>query len=374
MVPNWNEAVSHFPLAHFLQTVEWANVKQSIGWLPDFLCWDHRGQLFNPLKETPVETEISAAALVLERKINFGGLNTGLSMLYIPKGPVFNWLEDSGQAILEQIQNYARKTRVIFLKIDPDVILGTGIEGIDSEVNIQGEAFRSRLRAAGWRFSLDQIQFRNTIHVQLEPGADDLLSSMKSKTRYNIRLAEKKGVNVRIGSIQDLPGLYAMYAETAFRDNFILREREYYLRVWGSFMDNQMAEPLIAEVEGVPIAAVMVFRFAGKAWYVYGMSRDIHREKMPNYLLQWRAILRAKETGCSVYDFWGAPNQFLENDPLWGVYRFKDGFGGQVVRTIGAWDFVVKPNLYQFSMILLPKLLDLLRRKARRKLKAVVQA
>jgi lipid II:glycine glycyltransferase (peptidoglycan interpeptide bridge formation enzyme) len=164
-----------------------------------------------------------------------------------------------------------------------------------------------------------------------------------------------------------------MYAETALRDHFILRHEQYYMFTWELFMQKQMAEPLIAEVEGVPVAAVFMIRFAGKAWYVYGMSKQIHREKMPNHLLQWQAILRAKEVGCTCYDFWGAPSVFKESDPLWGVFKFKEGFGGKVVRTVGAWDFALRPTLYRTTTILLPKILDLLRRNARKQLSAASQ-
>ena len=126
-----------------------------------------------------------------------------------------------------------------------------------------------------------------------------------------------------------------------------------------------MAEPLIAEVEGQPVAGVIVFRFAGRAWYLYGMSRELHREKMPNYLLQWEAMQRAKAAGCLSYDLWGAPDEFNEADPLWGVYRFKEGLGGQVVRTIGAWDLPVSPLLYRLYTRTLPRLLDVARRGGR---------
>jgi peptidoglycan pentaglycine glycine transferase (the first glycine) len=373
MLSNWNQVVSQLPLAHFLQTEQWASVKKSIGWSPSFLCWNHQGGLFFPLINSSIQSDISAAALVLERKIQVGGLNTGLSMLYIPKGPSFDWRDQTGQIILGQILDYARRKKAIFIKVDPDIILGTGFETEGPEDSTQGSKFQRQLQEAGWQFSPEQVQFRNTVQIDIGPDIDVLFSKMKSKTRYNVRLAEKKGVNIRIGSKTDLPFLYTMYAETALRDNFIIRERRYYLNVWELFMDNQMAEPLIAEVAGDPIAAVIVIRFAGKAWYVYGMSRDVHREKMPNYLLQWKAILNAKDAGCKVYDFWGAPNHLTEKDPLLGVFRFKEGFGGQVVRTIGAWDYALKPNLYHFSMILLPKILDVLRKKARRQLKTVIQ-
>jgi lipid II:glycine glycyltransferase (peptidoglycan interpeptide bridge formation enzyme) len=116
-------------------------------------------------------------------------------------------------------------------------------------------------------------------------------------------------------------------------------------------------------VDGEAVAALIVFRFCGKAWYLYGMSRSLHREKMPNYLLQWEAMRRAKAAGCTVYDLWGAPEVFNESDPLWGVFRFKLGLGGVVHRTIGAWDLPIRPVLYRLYTHLLPRLLAIMRRR-----------
>jgi peptidoglycan pentaglycine glycine transferase (the first glycine) len=113
------------------------------------------------------------------------------------------------------------------------------------------------------------------------------------------------------------------------------------------------------------VAGIMVFYFAGRAWYLQGMSRDLHRDKMPNYLLQWTAIRRARERGCVSYDLWGAPEHFDESDALWGVFRFKDAIGGRVVRTLGAWDYPVQPLMYQFYTQALPRILDAMRRRGR---------
>jgi lipid II:glycine glycyltransferase (peptidoglycan interpeptide bridge formation enzyme) len=114
-------------------------------------------------------------------------------------------------------------------------------------------------------------------------------------------------------------------------------------------------------VEGEPVAAIFVFYFVNRACYVYGMSRDKHREKMSTYLLQWEAIKRAKARGCTVYDLWGAPEVFDESDSMWSVYRFKEGLGGQVVRTLGAWDFVPSPLWYKMYSEIIPRLINVMR-------------
>ncbi len=129
--------------------------------------------------------------------------------------------------------------------------------------------------------------------------------------------------------------------------------------------DGPSAEPLIAEMDGAPVAAVFIFYFAGRAFYLYGMSREAHREKMPNYLLQWEAMKRAKARGCTSYDLWGAPDEFNESDTMWGVYRFKEGLGGQVVRTLGAWDFPASRFWYKTYTQIVPRLLDIMRSRGR---------
>ncbi len=189
---------------------------------------------------------------------------------------------------------------------------------------------------------------------------------MKQKTRYNVRLASRKGVEVRYGHMEDLDLLYHMYVETSLRDRFVIRPPEYYQDAWGSFVEAGLARPLIAEVEGQPVAAVIIYRFGDKATYMYGMSRELHRNKMPSYLLQWEAMRWAKAQGCRIYDFWGAPDTMDETDPMWGVYRFKQGFGPTTVITPGAWDLVLRPLHYWAYSRFMPFILGVMRRRGRR--------
>ncbi len=131
---------------------------------------------------------------------------------------------------------------------------------------------------------------------------------------------------------------------------------------------------MIAEVNSEPVAAIFVFYFAGRAYYVYGMSRDAHREKMPTYLLQWEAMKRAKSRGCAAYDLWGAPDVFDESDSMWGVYRFKEGLGGKVVRTLGAWDYAPNQFWYRMYSDIMPRVLDVMRSRGRSKTKQSLSA
>ncbi len=345
----WDMLIRQLPSPHLLQTWEWAEVKEGYGWEKLPMLWEEDG--------IP-----RAAAMLLRKRLRLGGFAARLSVIYIPKGPLMDWSDAPlRQRVLDDLQRLAHRYGALFLKIDPDVILGYGMPGSPTaQEEATGQDLKRELGGRGWRFSTEQVQFRNTLWLDLRPDEDRLLANMKQKTRYNIRLAERKGVRVRLATPADWPQLYEMYAETARRDGFIIRERDYYFRVWERFgrsPGNEVphAEALIAEVEGEAVAGLFLFTFAGRAYYLYGMSRAVHREKMPTYLLQWEAIRRARALGCTLYDLWGAPDEFRESDRMWGVFRFKEGLGATVVRTLGAWDYTVWPLGYSLLTQWLPR-------------------
>jgi lipid II:glycine glycyltransferase (peptidoglycan interpeptide bridge formation enzyme) len=363
--------------------------------------WGADGR-FSILEETdhpsPNTDYCIAAALILKRQILRSGFAARLSILYSPKGPLLDWSNEAlRHRVLKDLQSIARKEGAIFFKMDPDVVLGTGLPNSrDDVLNPTGQTVMSELNQSGWRYASDQIQFKNTVLIDLRPSEEELLARMKQKTRYNIRLAQKKNVIVRVGAKEDFGMLYKMYAETSLRDGFVIRDEGYYKTVWATFTAHLQspisnlqspisnlqspiiaehprgtnselpyAEPLVAQVDTEPLAALFVFYFAGRAYYVYGMSRQAHREKMPTYLLQWEAIKRAKANGCTAYDLWGAPDVFDERDSLWGVYRFKEGLGGKVVRTLGAWDFAPNSLWYKLYSEIIPRLLDVMRSRGK---------
>jgi lipid II:glycine glycyltransferase (peptidoglycan interpeptide bridge formation enzyme) len=371
----WNSIISKLPNPHFLQTYEWGQVKTKYGWTPLYAVWDMDGRWKVESDPNLLSTFHSpvAAVLILKRQILRNAFAARLSILYSPKGPLLDWSNEALRTrVLNDLQSFAKKQGAIFLKMDSDVVLGTGVpDSADNIIDSGGQAVMSEMKRRGWRYSSDQIQFKNTILLDLSPTEDELLALMKQKTRYNIRLAEKKGVSVRVGNLDDLPILYKMYAETSMRDGFVIRDEGYYKKVWNIFMNSNepTCEPLIAEVNGEPVAAIFVFYFASRAYYVYGMSRDVHREKMPAYLLQWEAMKRAKTKDCVIYDLWGAPDVFDESDSMWGVYRFKEGLGGIVIRTLGAWDYAPNPLWYKMYSEIIPRMLDVMRSRGKAKTK-----
>ena len=208
----------------------------------------------------------------------------------------------------------------------------------------------------GFEASPQSIQPRRTILVDLQDDADALLKRMKQKTRYNIRLAGRKGVTVRAGGEADLPEFYDLMETTAERDGFGIHSRAYYDTGHRLFVPQGRGCLLLAEHEGRLLAGLVVLAMGDTACYMYGASSSEGRNLMPTYLLQWESMLWAKEQGCLTYDLWGVPDEdedtleaeFTErSDGLWGVYRFKRGFGGRLVRTVGAWDLVYAPLRYR---------------------------
>ncbi len=355
---HWNRLLSNIPNSHILQSSYWAKIKTRVGWEANYLIW-----------KDP-EGITRAAALVLLRKIPVISRIFHSCIMYVPRGPVVDWTNHSvGEKILDDLIVYARKNHAIFLKIDPDITIGFNLpDSNDFKTVINGQHYLEILRKNGWQYSQDQVQFKNTVILDLLLSEDDLLSGMKQKTRYNILLAKRKGVVIRKGGREDFPDLYHMYAQTALRDGFIIRDETYYQYVWNLLYDAGMAIPLVAEVEGKPVSAIFLFMFAKKAYYFYGMSTGDHREKMPNHLLQWEAILLAMSQGCLVYDFWGAPDKFDEEDSMWGVYRFKEGFNGEILSGIGAWDFILNHTLFSVYTQFIPALLSIMRRFGRKRL------
>lgn len=340
----WQAIISQFPDPHPLQTWTWGAFKSRWG-------WEMRPTVF---RSGP---DLVAAAMILKRSMPY----TPWCVMYAPKGPIMDY-EDSGlrQAVIFHLQAIARMERAIFIKIDADVpaFLGEKPQPVEP-----GTSFVADMVQRGWRFSADQIQFRNTVLYDISRPEDEMLAAMKQKTRYNIRLAGRKGVTIRTGSADDLHMIYDMYRVTAKRDQFIIRPEAYYLDGWRALLDAGQARLLIAEYEGEPLGAVLLVHFGKRAIYMYGASTGEERKRMPNYLLQWEAIRWAKQNGNKIYDFWGAPDQFDEKDRMWGVYRFKQGFNGEVTHHIGAWDYPNKPILYWAFTTAVPWLLNLMKKR-----------
>jgi peptidoglycan pentaglycine glycine transferase (the first glycine) len=339
--PAWDQAVLDLPNPHVLQSWLWGALKAQTGWRARRVLWRR-------------ENGLAAAAAILTRRLV--ALPGAPAIAYVPKGPILDWNDQERvAAILGELEQAARQSGVIFIKIDPDVRPDCAA----------GQAACAALARRGWRPSAEQIQFRNTVVSDLRPDEASLLAGMKPKWRYNIRLAERRGVTVRDGSTGELPIFYGMYLETGQRDGFLVRPYGYYQAIWQDFLAQGLGHLLLAEVDGQPVAGLILFRFGAAAWYFYGASTAQARPLMPNYALQWAAMRWAKAQGCTRYDWWGAPDVLDENQAMWGVYRFKEGFGGTFTPGIGAYDYVANRPLYWAYSVAMPRLLDLARRRHR---------
>ena len=336
----WENFLLAFPEAHILQTRQWGELKSNYGWetvrvITGSSAADPKGQ---------------SGAQIL-----FRSMPLGFSIGYIPKGPVSqretreNGL--AGQALWGEIDSICRNRRAIFLKVEPDLL--------ESEVVAQESTIASTRKApTGFRVSMHSIQPPRTILVDIGDGEDGILGRMKQKTRYNIRLAQKKGIVVSTKA--DLDTFHRLMRITGQRDHFPVHSPAYYQDAYEFFHPKGQCELFQAEFDGLPIASLMAFAHGPRAWYFYGASADVHRDLMPAYLLQWEAMRWARGRGCRIYDLWGVPDHeydFLESQfstrsgGLWGVYRFKRGFGGQLHRAEGPWDRVYFPLIYNFYRI-----------------------
>lgn len=346
----WQQTLAALPNPHVLQSWEWGVVKAQTGWRAERYSLCEGGR---PM----------AAFQFLWRQLAPG---LPVRIGYLPKGPTLDWADmDCVDRTLAQVEQLARDRGCIFVKIDPDV----------REDTTTGRLLLHALERRGWRYSPDQIQFKNTAYTDLSVSEETLLEQMKSKWRYNIRLAERRGICVRQGGTSDLAAFYALYAETGRRDGFLTRPFDYYRTTWETFLAAQQdaTNPaggvlLLAEHpdDPQPVAGLFLLRYGARAWYFYGASSERHRRDMPNYLLQWEALRWAIAQGCTVYDWWGAPTGIEDaSDPLQGVWQFKQGFGAHFQSHIGAWDYPVSPLLYWLYTEVMPQVLAWMRRRGR---------
>lgn len=317
-LPDWNQFLSTYPNMHLLQTGAWGELKSSFGWKPVRVVTGNVG------------------AQILFRK-----LPLGFTVGYIPKLAIGSEHSELSQELWREIDLASKKNRAIFLKLEPD-----NWEG--NEIHYDKLTMKYKLR-----ISQHNIQPPRTIIVDIKDSEEVILARMKQKTRYNIRLAEKKGVIVR--AWHDIESFYKMMQFTGKRDGFGVHSEAYYQRAYDLLHSKQMGELLLAEYDQKPLAALFVARNGIGAYYLYGASTDEERNRMPTYLLQWEAMKWAKAHGCEQYDLWGVPDEdeaTLEanfekrHDGLWGVYRFKRGFGGELKRAVQAMDRVYNPLLY----------------------------
>lgn len=318
-IEKWDTYLKSKPNAHILQASAWGLFKQNYGWYPKYLLTDDVG------------------AQVLFRKLAFG-----LTFGYIPKGPVGkNW-----EKIIPEAISLCQKENAFVLYIEPDMW-----EDNNKSCSLMSQGFNP---------SPISIQPRRTMVLSLTGREEEWLNNMKQKTRYNIRLARKKDVVIERSN--DIRLFNDLIKVTGVRDKFGVHTAQYYKNVFDLFSKEQDCVLLIAKYKKTALAGIMVFARGKRAWYFYGASNNLERNRMPTYLLQWEAMRWAASRGCLEYDLWGIPDEekntlekgfMSRSDGLWGVYRFKRGFGGEIKRTAGVYQKVINKLIYKtYSMLM----------------------
>lgn len=302
------------PNGHFLQTTFWGRVKSEWKWF-GIICRNDGG-------------EICGTMSVLLRKIS--GLP--YHMMYAPRGPVCDFDDkETFHALIGAAKEEGKKYNAYELKIDKDV-------PVDNEVYrsiASGEGFAIKPAETGFHDFMARWVIRIDINGRSE---EELFNDFHPKWRYNIRLAGRKGVEVKICESSMAEEFYEIMKVTCERDGFALRNADYFKKILDVFKEN--ARLYLAFFEGKPIAGALAVYWGDKLWYFYGASSNEHRNVMPNYLVQWEMIKWAIEKGCRIYDFRGYSGV---NDDSDGLYRFKTGFDGKPVEFMGEMDLTIKP-------------------------------
>jgi lipid II:glycine glycyltransferase (peptidoglycan interpeptide bridge formation enzyme) len=361
----WDAAVTAAANGHILQTYAWGELKSRFGWEAARLALEvpPARPAADEAEARPGASGSARAALALGAQVLFRKLGP-VSLAYIPRGP---WGDLGNRTLTQQLQlqlwstihGEARRRRAVFLKVEPFLV--------DDAVH------RQLLADWGFRQSAQRVQPVSTIVVDLAPDLAAIGARLKPKWRYNIGLAARKGVTVRMGGSADLTAFYGLMEHTGKRDGFAIHSAEYYRQFFALL--GPQAGLFLAHYQEQLLAGIAVTVLGRQAIYMYGASSDEHRNLMPNHLLQWEAMQWAKAQGCAEYDLWGipddagsagaqgvateegvaaSPQDAAGGSALAGVYRFKSGFGGQVARTVGAWDYVYSPPLYWLYTRALP--------------------
>ena len=327
---DYNRFVADCPKGHILQSYEWGEVKAATGWKPWRMVVEKNGRP-------------AAAISILERSVPV----LGKKIFYAPRGPVLDIHNyELFDYLLGEIRSLAVQRGAMLLKLDPDV----PSSDIQFTSYLEEKGFKSQANK-----DFEGIQPRYVFRLDITQDLEDIFNSFHHKTRYNIRLAERRGVKVRVDCTrEDLRSFYDILEVTSERDNFLVRSFSYFETLWKCLVENGLARLFMAEYEGRPIAGTLAFIFGDQAWYIYGASSNEHRNVMPNYLLQWEMIAWAKENGCRLYDFRGVPGNLTEDNPLYGLYRFKKGFKGEYIEFVGEYDLVYSPAVYKAYLTLEP--------------------
>lgn len=331
----WDSFAQTHPQGNLLQRSGWGELKSRFGWEVRRLA------LVEP-------QGIRAGAQVLIKR------RLGLAGAYVPRGPLWSGDANTDRLLLAAIERLCRRNRAIFLRLEPNLL-----------ETPEADLLHTQLLLAGFQ-AVDPLQPRSSVQLDLAPEPERLLAAMSKGHRADIKRAARDQVVVRAGTgSRDLDAFYAIMQSTSARAGFSIHSRDYYAAAFEIFRASGDALLLLAEWQGAAVATAMLFADSHAGLYLYSGSTAEGLKSGAQHAVQWQALQWARTKGCRFYDFWGVPDAFgqaastsdeaerarLEEaakaDPLYGVYRFKKGFGGQIVRYLPAYDRVYVPALYR---------------------------
>lgn len=338
---SFDHFIESFAHADITQSFGWGEVKRKAGWTPiRLILTDEQGR-------------IRAAVSVLRHRFPLGRC-----FLYVPRGPVLDYSDlPTMTAAYRELAELARREGAVFLKVDPPVLR--------SEADVLWFLKDQHFRRARERRHWGGVQPVAVYRLPLSGSEQEIFGRFHPKTRYNVRLAERKGVRVRLGGRGDLPRFYGILQETSERQGFGIRSLSYFYDLWDTFVPAGRIELLLGEANGDALAGALVASFGSTAVYLYGGSRNRQRQLMPAYAVQWQAIRRAIARGSKIYDFLGVSKEMDSTDPLFGLYRFKRGFRPVYTEWLGEFDLPLAPALYRFWNVAEPAYLKSVSRVGR---------
>ncbi len=340
------------------QTAFWSTVKERMG--INTLALDYKASLpANAIDSKPKIKRIADLLVVLQP------IDKNHVIAYVPYGPELEPAEELQGCFLEQlsesIKPYLPKECVLIRydlsweshwAKDHDYYDSKGLWLGPPEITTQEMRFNFSTENWNLRKASTNILPSNTLFINLRKSPEAILKQMKPKTRYNIGLSQRKGVRVKSAGIENLDVWYTLYTETANRNGVYLHNIEYFRAVLQAKVSNTQSPAdvrlLVAEKDGIPLAAMFLVMSENRAYYLYGASANQGRQLMATYALQWQAMLTAQNMGCTEYDMFGLAPRPNPTHPMYGLYRFKTGFGGEQFHRMGCWDYPLDTELYSF--------------------------
>lgn len=319
----------------FLESHERCNFQQSLEWTRVKESWTHEVVI-----SKDENGKIIGSIMVLIRKIPIFG-----NYMYVSRGPICDIHDEKVlKDLTDGLKDLAKKYNAFTLRMEPD------IKSSDEEFKEIMQKLGFRINDKGKNFS-DGVQPRYVFRLDLkEKTEDQIFTEFHQKTRYNIRLATKKGVEIREGTKADLKDFHEIMKVTGKRDNFMIRPLSYFEKMYDELAPQHL-KVMMAYYEGKPISGIIDIIYGNKIWYLYGASSNEHRNLMPNYLLQWEMIKYAIEHKKDMYDFRGVTGIVDEKDPHYGLYRFKKGFNAEFTEFVGEVYINFKPFKYKLYKI-----------------------